>query len=71
VKAFGQPGNLDLSETAWLQVVLVCQGWRPLTGCGWQVTVDLTLAALLPGDVKKLLVSGRGVFTKRGASRSL
>jgi len=36
-----------------------------------KVTVDLSLAALLPDDVKKVLVSGRGVFIKRGASRSL
>ena len=36
-----------------------------------KVTVDLALSHQIPGDVKKILVSGRGIFTKRGASRSL
>ena len=36
-----------------------------------KVTVDISLTHQEPDDVKKILVSGRGVFTKRGASRSL
>ena len=35
-----------------------------------KVTVDLSLS-YKDDEVKKTLVSGRGVFTKRGASRSL
>lgn len=36
-----------------------------------KVTVELSLSHQEPGDVRKILVSGRGIFTKRGASRSL